>query len=72
MWENLRGLSEIRKGTHLDSGHPKISYALASRVEVSSPELVRVDADGEQPGVLPAVFEVVPAALEVVCPSPAG
>ena len=72
MWENLRGLSEIRKGTHLDSGHPKISYALASRVEVSSPELVRVDADGEQPGVLPAVFEVVPAALEVVCPSPVG
>ena len=73
MWENLRGLSEIRKGTHLDSGHhPKISHALASRVEVSSPELVRVDADGEQPGLLPAVFEVVPAALEVVCPSPAG
>ena len=68
MWENLRGLSEIRKGTHLDSGHPKIFHALASRVEVSSPELVRVDADGEQPGLLPAVFEVVPAALEVVCP----
>ena len=68
VWENLRGLSEIRKGTHLDSGHPKISHTLAGRVEVSSPELVRVDADGEQPGMLPAVFEVVPAALEVVCP----
>ena len=68
MWENLRGLSEIRKGTHLDSGHPKISHTLAKRVEVTSPERVRVDADGEQPGLLPAVFEVVPAALEVVCP----
>lgn len=67
-WENLRGLSKIRRGAHLDSGHPKISHALAKRVEVSSPELVRVDADGEQPGVLPAVFEVMPAALEVVCP----
>ena len=68
MRENLRGLSEIRRGTHLDSGHPKISHALAKRVEVSSPELVRVDADGEQPGLLPAVFEVMPTALEVVCP----
>src|SRR5262249_61486224 len=55
MWENLRGLSEIRRGAHLDSGHSKISHTLAKRVEVSSPELVRVDADGEQPGLLPAV-----------------
>jgi len=67
-WENLRGLSEIRKGAHLDSGNPKISHSLAKRVEVSSPEFVRVDTDGEQPGLLPAVFEVMPAALEVVCP----
>jgi len=68
LWENLRGLSEIRKGAHLDAGHPKISHTLAKRVEVSSPEFVRVDTDGEQPGLLPAVFEVMPAALEVVCP----
>jgi YegS/Rv2252/BmrU family lipid kinase len=68
VWENVRGLAEIRKGTHLDSGNLKISHALARRVEVSSPELVRVEADGEQPGVLPAVFEVLPGALEVVCP----
>lgn len=68
IWENLRGLGEIRRGKHLDGGHPKISHTLARRVEVSSPELVRVDADGEQPGMLPAVFEVLPGALEVVCP----
>jgi diacylglycerol kinase family enzyme len=67
-WENVRGLGEIRKGTHLDAGNPKITHTLARRVEVSSATLVRVDADGEQPGVLPAVFEVVPAALELVCP----
>jgi diacylglycerol kinase (ATP) len=68
LWENVRGLGQIRKGTHLDRGSAKISHAVARRVEVSSPELVRVEADGEQPGLLPAVFEVLPGALEVVCP----
>jgi diacylglycerol kinase family enzyme len=67
-WENVRGLRRIREGTHLDAGSPKLSHALAERVEISSPELTRVDADGEQPGVLPAVIEVQPAALRVVCP----
>jgi YegS/Rv2252/BmrU family lipid kinase len=65
--ENLRGLRKIREGTHL-AGEPKIAHALARRVEVSSPELVHVDVDGELPGVLPAVFEVQPSALEVVVP----
>jgi diacylglycerol kinase family enzyme len=68
VWENVRGLGQIRKGTHLDGGNPKITHTLGRRVEVSSAEQVRVDADGEQPGVLPAVFEVVPGALEVICP----
>jgi diacylglycerol kinase (ATP) len=67
-WENVRGLSKIRQGTHLDAGSPKITHAFASRVEVSSPELVRVEADGELPGVLPAVFEIVPDALDVIVP----
>jgi diacylglycerol kinase (ATP) len=67
-WENVRGLRRIREGTHLDAGSPKLSHALAERVEISSPELTRVDADGEQPGVLPAIIEVQPAALRVICP----
>jgi len=67
-WENVRGLGRIRRGTHLDGGSPKLSHALAERVEISSPELTRVDADGEQPGLLPAVLEVQPGALRVVCP----
>jgi YegS/Rv2252/BmrU family lipid kinase len=67
-WENVRGLRRIREGTHLDAGNAKLSHALAERVEISSPELTRVDADGEQPGVLPAVIEVQPAALKVLCP----
>jgi YegS/Rv2252/BmrU family lipid kinase len=67
-WENVRGLRRIREGTHLDAGSPKLSHALAERVEISSPELTRVDADGEQPGILPAVIEVQPAALRIICP----
>ena len=67
-WENVRGLRRIREGTHLDAGSPKLSHALAERVEISSPELTRVDADGEQPGVLPAVIEIQPAALRIICP----
>ncbi|HZU18398.1 MAG TPA: diacylglycerol kinase family protein [Candidatus Dormibacteraeota bacterium] len=67
-WDNLRGLGRVRRGTHLDVPGPKILFTRARRVEVDSPEPVRVDADGEQPGSLPAVFEVVPGALEVICP----
>jgi diacylglycerol kinase (ATP) len=67
-WENVRGLRRIRQGTHFEVGNPKLSHALAERVEISSPELTRVDADGEQPGVLPAVVEVQPRALRVVVP----
>jgi diacylglycerol kinase (ATP) len=67
-WDNLRALAEVRQGTHLDPPEQKIAFTRARRIEVSSPEPVRVDADGEQPGSLPAVFEVVPGALEVICP----
>lgn len=66
--ENLRGLSRIRSGTHLEAGNPKLTLARGKRVEVTSPERVRLDVDGEQPGLLPAVFEVVPGAIELVVP----
>ena len=66
--ENLRGIAEIRRGTHLDAGNPKVTHCRARRVELSSPESVLVEADGEQPGGVPAGFEVVPGALRLVCP----
>jgi diacylglycerol kinase (ATP) len=65
--ENLRGLRQVRDGTHL--GNPKMSHRLARRVEVTSDEVVRLDVDGEQPGAVPAKFEVLPGALEVMCPA---
>jgi diacylglycerol kinase family enzyme len=67
-WENVRGLRRIRAGTHLEAGSAKLSHALAERVEISSPVLTRVDVDGEQPGVLPAVVEVQPGAISVIVP----
>jgi diacylglycerol kinase family enzyme len=64
--DNLRGMRLIRRGAHLD--HPKIAHLRGRRVEISSPTAVHVDVDGELPGALPALIEVVPDALELVCP----
>jgi diacylglycerol kinase (ATP) len=64
--ENVRLMGKVREGAHLP--HPKMEHRLVRRVEVSSPHRVGVDADGERPGALPAVFEVVPGALELLAP----
>ena len=66
--ENVRGLSKIKAGTHLDQPNPKWEVLRGRRAEVSSPDAVRLDLDGEQPGFLPATFEVVPQALKLVVP----
>jgi diacylglycerol kinase family enzyme len=66
MIDNLRGMQDIRRGSHL--GHPKITHLRGRRIEISSPTPLHVDVDGELPGMLPALVEVVPGALELVCP----
>lgn len=67
--ENLRLLPHLRAGTHLEAGFP-ITSRRVRRVTVhaerGSPP--RVDVDGEQPGRVPATFEVIPAALELIVP----
>ena len=70
MLENVRGLSKIKQGRHLEDGNPKWEVRRGRRLEVTSPEQVRIDLDGEQPGFLPATFEVVPGALKLVIPRP--
>ncbi len=65
--ENVRLLGPLRAGTHLAGGFP-ITTRRVRRVTVEADTRVRVDADGEQPGLLPATFEVVPAAVELVVP----
>jgi diacylglycerol kinase (ATP) len=64
--DNLRGMRRIRRGAHLD--HPKIAHLHGRRVEISSPTAIHVDVDGELPGRLPALIEIIPDALELVCP----
>jgi diacylglycerol kinase family enzyme len=64
--ETLGLMAKVRKGTHL--AHPKITHRLGRHVEISCDEPVAVDADGERPGMLPATFDVVAGAIEVVAP----
>jgi diacylglycerol kinase (ATP) len=64
--DNLRGMGLIRRGAHLN--HPKILHLHSRRVEISSPTPIHVDVDGELPGMLPALIEAVPGAMELVCP----
>lgn len=68
--ETVRGLGQVRSGTHLLAGNPKWSHRRGRRVEVRSPRPLRLDVDGEDPGMLPAVFEVVPGALTLMVPRP--
>jgi diacylglycerol kinase (ATP) len=65
--ETLRLLGKVRSGSHMS--HPKMERRLARRVEISCERRVGVETDGERPGELPAVFEVVPGAIELLVPS---
>ena len=66
--ETARQLGNIRNGTHLDERNPKIQLLYGKRISVASPAFVRVEMDGEQPGTLPALFEMQPGAIEFIAP----
>jgi len=66
--ETIRGMSDIRTGKHLDQRNPKIELLYGKRISVTSPQKVRIDVDGEQPGFLPALFEIQPGAIEFITP----
>jgi diacylglycerol kinase family enzyme len=50
----------------------QVEFGQARRVEIDSDQSVGVEADGELVGNTPAVFEIVPGALQVIDWSPSG
>jgi diacylglycerol kinase (ATP) len=63
-------LPSVFLGLHLL--HPAVRYLRGRQVEVRGPEEALVHADGELVGALPATFAVVPGALSLWVPAPAG
>ncbi len=61
-----RLLPAIYRGTHLR--HPAVEHVRARRVSVQTNERLLLQVDGEQPGMAPAEFEVLPGALRVALP----
>lgn len=65
-FEQLKLMGSIYKGEHLNL--PKVEIMRARKVEADSSERVLLDVDGEQPGTLPATFEIMPSAIKVKRP----
>ena len=66
--ETIRGMNAVMSGAHLDQHNPNIQLMYGKRIAVSSEETVRIDLDGEDPGFLPALFEIQPSAIEFITP----
>jgi diacylglycerol kinase family enzyme len=65
---SITKLEAIRKGQHLREGDPRLHVLRGRSVQVESPQEVLLDVDGEQPGMLPATFEVMPGSIELIVP----
>ncbi len=63
-FEAVSSLGEFRKGTHLDN--PNISYSRGRTVFANSDETQLVEMEGEVVGRLPARFEMLPKAMNII------
>lgn len=59
----LRGMPALYRGRHL--GRHRVQFVRARRVDTEADGEVLIDADGEQPGRLPAAFELLPGAIHL-------
>lgn len=66
----VRTMPKIYRGTHLP--HPKAELMRGAVVGVDADVHLPVELDGEQPGTTPARFHVLPKALRLRVPAPAG
>jgi diacylglycerol kinase (ATP) len=63
----LKSMNEIYTGAHVNHPHVKVfrgKSIIATPVEATGGEPVHIEVDGETPGRLPAMFEVMPKALK--------
>jgi len=61
----IAGTGAIYKGAHLDRDKIEHHYARVVRAEPLNDEEVLIDMDGEQPGRLPATFEILPGVVSL-------
>jgi diacylglycerol kinase (ATP) len=69
-WLGIRSLPMLYRGTH--GRLAQVEFGRARRVEIASDDPIGVEADGELAGSTPAVFEIVPGALQVIDWKPSG
>ncbi|HKV30008.1 MAG TPA: hypothetical protein VJT14_03230, partial [Candidatus Dormibacteraeota bacterium] len=69
-WLGIRSLPMLYRGTHGQLS--QVEFGRARRVEIESDQPIGVEADGELTGTTPAVFEILPAALQVIDWRPSG
>lgn len=61
--EFIRLVTMVVRGDHFND--PRVIYFKTNRMEVSSPNTVEINVDGELGGELPGVFEVMPKHLNI-------
>ena len=69
-WLGITSLPMLYRGTH--DRLVQVEFGRARRVEIVSETPVGVEADGELAGTTPAVFEILPGALQVIDWRPSG
>jgi YegS/Rv2252/BmrU family lipid kinase len=63
----MKSMNQIYAGTHVTNPHVKVfrgKSVIATPVEATAGAPVHIEVDGETPGRLPAMFEVLPKALK--------
>ncbi len=66
-FEAMRRLGETYSGQRIT--HPDIAYGRCRQLIASSAENVSIEADGELVGFLPATFQILPQALQLLWPN---